>query len=173
MKEYFVPGLFLAGTFVFAYLYLAGPPEGGSQKPTQRGEASIGDKANYGKLQQYRKELLVKKQILKQEALLRKNRDRLDLDPNFHKNNHFHETNLADEIGPAAEDLSRGSYNEPMNLDQRMDAFLAKKQQYEQMEQAQRERFVESFINEAYKMGYVVKVNEAMEVVDVRRIGEN
>ena len=93
MKEYFVPGIFLAGTFVFAYLYLAGPPAGDPQKPVHRGEASLDHSSNYGKLQQYRKEVQIKKQILKQEAMLRKNRDRLELDPNFRKNNHCNNLN--------------------------------------------------------------------------------
>lgn len=169
MKDYFVPGLFLAGTLIFAYLFVVGPPQ--QEKAHSLTEKNFqGKTSNFEKLEQYRQEMRVKKDILQQRANLQKRRDRQELDPNYNKRNSFHETKLAEDLGPAAEDLNNGTFDEPMTIDQKMNSFLEKKQQYELLEQAQQRLYVETFLKEAYKMGYIVKVNENMEVVDVQRV---
>ena len=95
------------------------------------------------------------------------------LDPNYRKRTKFHEAPVNTDAGPAAYDLQEEGINEPVNLDQQMDAFLAKKQRYEELEKEQRQRYVKAFIKEAYKMGYIVKVNDKMEIVSVDKHENN
>jgi phosphosulfolactate synthase (CoM biosynthesis protein A) len=53
-----------------------------------------------------------------------------------------------------------------------MDAFLARKEQYQMMEKAQRKAYVEAFLNEARKMGFEVKISDDLQIQSIEKIGE-
>ncbi len=172
MKYYFVPGLFLLGTLFFGYLYIVGP-DPYVTTPGVISPKTSGNTISYNKLEQYKKEAQVKLDIQKQRAEIEKTVEKPLLDPNYRKRTKFHEAPVNADVGPAAYDLNEEGINEPVNLDQQMDAFLAKKQRYEELEKEQRQRYVKAFIKEAYKMGYVVKVNDKMEIVSVDKHDNN
>lgn len=166
MKQYLVPGLFLAGTLFFAYLYVFGPV--GQEAPISTDLKSGG--IPFGKVEQYRQETAIKMDIMKQQAEVNRHGDRPELDPSYKKNNDFHETTINGSLGPAARDLEDASVTQPMTLDQRMDQFLAQKQRYQTLEASQKQLFAEKFIEEARKMGFEVKINDNLEVIDVKEI---
>lgn len=168
MKTYFVPILFLLGTCFFGYLYLTGshPDADGAEGYGRNGH---GNGIRYGKLEQYKKEAQVKMDIQRQRAEMEKSIERPLLNPNYGKENKFHEAVINTDVGPAAYDTSEEGSDEPVNLDQQLDAFLAEKQRYEELEVAQRQSYVQAFIREAFKMGYKVQVNDQMEIVSVEK----
>lgn len=166
MKQYIVPIIFLSGTLFLGYLYVKGPSP---KHRAMRGQASKKG-VSFNKLQQYKKEVQIQHEIRKQAAEMRKVVGKPELDPGYKKRNRFHHLNLDKNLGPAADELGRGTDDEPVNLDQRMDAFLAKKQEYEELETAQRRAYVETFIDEAYKMGYRVTISPDLEVTNVEKI---
>ncbi len=167
MKYYFVPSLFLFGTLFFGYLYISGPSSMTTRLVPHQGK---GKGISYDTLERYKKEAQVKLEIQKQRAEIQKSINKPLLDPNFAKQNEFHETVISADVGPAASDTMEESINEPVNLDQQLDAFLAKKQRYEDLEKAQKQLYVKTFIKEAYKMGYEVKVNDKMEITSVKKL---
>ena len=168
MKQYFIPALFLAGTLFFSYLYLAGPlfGRGGILTGLPSSERSI----KYNQLQQLKQETAVKMDIEKQQALINKRLASPDLEAGYDKKNKFHKTEPGYDLGPAATDLDSESSYEAMTLDQRMDEFLARKQEFEEIEEAQKQAYVEAFILEAKKIGFIVKINSDLEIESVTKI---
>lgn len=167
MNQNLIPGLLLAGTLCLGYLYWVGdtPSNHGSLRPNP-GQDAI----QYNRVQQYAKEQEVRRDIYEKQAQFNKIKKRELLDPNFRKEETFHESNPQESLGPAARDLSQDKGYKALTLDQRMDAFLAQRHRYEALEKAKKERYVQEFIKEARGMGFHVEVNDDMEIIDVREI---
>ena len=163
MNNYLVPGFFFAGTLFFIYLTLTGPApdsaaNGRDTSTTQKG-------VPYNRVNQYRRETEVAVDIRRERAAIGKERARPELDPSYRKRKKFHDSPVETTQSAAARELDQGKRTEPLNLDQRLDAFLAKKQAFEEMEEAKRREFVERFIKESVKMGYDVQVNDRLEII--------
>ena len=150
-----------------AYLYVRGPEKKEDSllfKPTHSKKG-----VKYGRLQQYQKETSIKTNLQRKQAeILKKKLDNSEID-NIPKES-FHETEIPDSYDPRMEVLAEESTRQAMNLDQRMDQFLAKRQQYDNMEEADRKAYVKQFVREAYKMGFLVKINSQMEIESVKEI---
>lgn len=170
MKQYIIPGIFLAGTLFFGILYVVGPPQPG-KVVNLREEASEGA-VQYNRIEQFKKETEVKMEIRKQQAQMEKRVARPELDPGFAKRNRYHETpiNRIGNTGAAATELHNPGVNEAMNLDQRMDAFLAKLEDHEQMDKIQRAEYVKKVIAEAEKMGFKVEVDDDMNIKNIQKL---
>jgi len=164
-----IPGLFLLGTLIFGYLYIAGP----SSKTISYGEESTSGKVSYSRLQNLKRQTAVHLDLKKQQALLNQNGDRPDLDPGKDRKNNLHDTSIDRKLGPAARDVDNRRSHDALTLDQRMDEFLAKKQAYEKLEKSQRLAYVKMFISEARNMGYEVVVDQEMQIVSVEKVGDN
>ncbi len=148
------------------YLYLRGPrKEAPLVKPTysKKGVA-------YGRLQQYQKETSIKTDLQRKQAEILKKLNNSEID-NAPKDS-FHETEISGPDDPRMDVLVEESPQQAMNLDQRMDQFLAKRQQYESMEEASRKAYVNQFVREAYKMGFLVKINSQMEIESIEEINK-
>ena len=167
MKQHLIPGLFLAGTIVFTYLYIFGEPPK-KENHNIRYEASEG-KLSYDKLRLLKKETEIKMEIQQNSANFRKKVPRPELDASYSKRNKFHDARLHNDLGYSR---SNDGFDEPVSIDQQFDAFLAKRQEYEEMEEARKKMFVERFIEESRAMGYKVEVDENLQVKNVQRISE-
>lgn len=166
MNRYFVPALLFAGTLFFGYLYINEPGQSAYSTYSQPDSGSV----RYNQLQQLRQETAVKMDIESQQAQMAKRIQSPQLDPGKRKKNAFHKTELSSGTDPKTYDLEEASSYEAMTLDQRMDEFLAKKQQYEELEKSQKSAYVKAFVKEAYKMGFIVKVNSQMEIESVEKV---
>jgi hypothetical protein len=107
--------------------------------------------------------------LKKQRAVLEQSETRAILDPAAGKLGEVHELDLNTEHGPAAFDVDNRRSTTAMTLDQKMDEFLAKRQLYEELEERKKREYVRRFIEESYRMGYIVKINEALEIVSVKK----
>ncbi|MEM7646876.1 MAG: hypothetical protein AAF203_08210 [Pseudomonadota bacterium] len=165
MDRYFLPFLLFCGTLFFGYLFLQEPAPRRQVSTTLPKSGSI----SYTQLQQMKKETAIKVGLRKQRALMDKRVQGPELDPSFGKKKKFHKTELNTDPHPVSGDLDDGSLEEAYTLDQRMDEFLAEKQRYEQLEESKKRLYVRQFIQEAYKMGFNVQVNESLEVVSVKK----
>jgi hypothetical protein len=152
------------GTLFFGYLYLQDPTDTLFPQ-SEENQGSI----KYNQLQQFQQETDIKMDIEKQKAQMNKKLGGPELDPDHQKNNKFHKTELRKEADPRIYDLQDSSSDKAMTLDQRMDEFLAKKQRYEEMEKNQKNLYVKQFIKEAYSMGFIVVVNDKMEIESVTK----
>lgn len=166
MNRYLLPALLFLGTLYFGFLFLQGPghPQSMEKKQSKQGAMS------YSQVQQLKKETAIKVGIRQQQAQMDKRVGGPELDPGYKKRNKFHNMELNGNPTPVAASLEQRSDEEPMTLDQRMDEFLARKQRYEQLAESQKREYVTRFIHEAYKMGFVVKVNENLEVISVEKV---
>ncbi len=169
MKQYLIPILFLSGTLFFSYLFVVGPPRG---EPKKEPAFSVKKQGTipYNRLRNLQQQTQVSMDLRRQQAVLNKVGRKPNLDPAHSKRHPIHETGLDRDLGPAADDLANEGSREALTLDQRMDEFLARRQQYQEMEQVKREQYVDAFIAEARRMGFRVRVNDAMEIVDVQKI---
>lgn len=170
MNHSIVPALFLAGTLFFTYLFINGPVVGGGKSVEKPKSDRRG--VSYSRLRNLKQQAEVRRDLNKQQAILNRRGRMPTLSPDYSKKKKLHETHLDRDVGPAAYDLDSGSTARALTLDQRMDEFLAKRQHYEDLEQMQKEQYVEAFIEEARQMGFRVKINNAMEITDVEKIGE-
>lgn len=162
MKPYLAPLILLCGTFFLGYLYVQDPVT-----KTQWLSKPSGKTVPYTQLQQYRQETEVKLDIESQRAALDNRLSGPNIDPSARPRKQFHKTEVQRARDPRAFDLEDDVDSQALGLDQRMDEFLAKKQQYEDLAQSQKRAYVRSFIEEARKMGFVVVVNNQMEVESV------
>ena len=165
MNRYFVPGLLLVGTLFFAYMYVVGPNQLDDFDMKNGGKGRV----PFNQVQQLKKETEIKMGIKQQRADMNKRLGGPMLDPGKSKRNQFHKTNVYGGADPKAIDLDDNRHNEGMSLDQKMDEFLAKRQQFEEMADAQRKLYVESFVKEAESMGYKVLINTDLEIVSVEK----
>lgn len=169
MSRFFVPAMLFLGTCFFGYLYIVGPQDGTTLNLTRPGKGSV----PYNQLKQYEKETQMKIDIDKQQLQMKKVVGGPQLNPGQAKKNDFHKTQLLKDEDPKAIDLRDPSTLETLTLDQRMDAFLAKKQRFEDLAEAKRKLYVERFIEEALAMGFIVEVNENLEITKVQKIADN
>ncbi len=163
MRHYSVPVIFLIGTMFIGYLYLQEPKEKDIFPLTHSKGRLI-----YGEIQQYQKETSVKTDLQRKQAEMNKKLNNSEIGPG--SENTFHQTKLLGPDDPRMDVLIEESIEETMTLDQRMDLFLAKRQHYDNMEWATKKAYVDRFIREAYRMGFIVKVNDEMEIESVVEI---
>ena len=166
MKNYAVPIIFLAGTLFFGYLYIRNPKK--KEISSSINSTHSTGHIIYGQLQQYQKETSIKTDLQKKRAEMNKKLNNSEIGETFR--NPFHQTKLIGANDPRMDILVEESVEEAMNLDQHMDQFLAKRQRYENMESATKKAYVDQFIREAYRMGFIVKVNDQMEIESVVEI---
>lgn len=161
VKYYLAPAFFFIGTVVFIYLYLIGP-EGSSHL-----EREVEGTTSYLHVQKLKEQARIKLDLKKQKALLEQSKRRAYLEPKSSP-----KENYQLHLGEGQRDLSHDEADShgSITLDQQMDEFLAKKQSYEALEQAQRKRYVERFIEEARAMGYDVKVDDDMQIISAEKI---
>lgn len=151
-----------------AYLYIRGPEEKSSSFLTKPTHSSGG--VEYGRLKEYQKETSIKTNLRRKQVEILKELNNSELESTSKES--FHQTEIPEFYDPRTEVLAEESTQEAMNLDQRMDQFLAKRQQYENMEEVARKAYVKQFVQEAYKMGFLVKINDQMEIESVREINK-
>ena len=168
MKQYIVPGLFLAGTILFAVLYVVGPSNNGG-KGIASSETSQGA-IRYNRVQNLKNQANIRQDLKRQQAILNRRMNKPGLDPDRHKKSGFHTTDLNKDLGPAAEDLDSGGSVGALTLDQKMDEFLAKREVFEEIENAKRQEYVDTFVREARQMGFDVKVDDNFDIVSVNKI---
>lgn len=166
MNQYIIPGLFLAGTLFFGYLYIAGPM--GDSSENTMGIDPRG-KASYNRVQNLRQQTSVSMGLKKEKALLERGGRKPELEAGKDQQSSFHHLDINEDLGPAAKDVDNRKSWEAMTIDQRMDEFLAKKQHYLEMEQIKKKEYVKKFIDEARAMGFDVVINDQMEIVSVRK----
>ena len=164
MQRYIAPIILLAGTLFLGYLYLDDTRQGLKKKNVSHSEKKI----PYGKLQQYQKETKIKIGLHHKQTEMNKRLNDSEINPT--SKNKFHQAELHDGYDFRSEDLADPGSEQAVTLDQRMDRFLAERQYYENMEQIAKKAYVDRFISEARKMGYVVEVNEQMEIVSVEEV---
>ena len=164
MKRYLPPFLLLLGTVYFGYLYLQSPEDFSFSPSGREGQIS------FAELQQLKQETALKMNLDRQRAELEKSLQRNQLNPGAREEGEFHETPIRDMQDPRAAVLNGPSNSESLTLDQKMDAFLASKQQYEMLATAQKEAYVEQFIIEARKMGFQVKISKDMQIESITKI---
>ena len=164
MQRYIAPIVLLTGTLFLGYLYLEDTKQDSKKKNISRSEKKI----PYGKLQQYQKETRIKIGLHHKQTEMNKQLNNSEINPT--SKNKFHQTELHDGYDSLAEDLADSGSEQAITLDQRMDRFLAERQYYENMEQIAKKAYVDRFISEARKMGYVVEVNDQMEIVNVEEV---
>ena len=124
----------------------------------------------YHRIHNLKEQEAIRAQLNRQKALLNRQGQKPSLDPHFTKKKEFHDTDLSGELGPAVEDLDSSGSVEPLTLDQKMDEFLAKRQAYEELEEAKKQAYAQRFIEEARLMGFDVQINSAMEIMSVTPI---
>lgn len=168
MRRYIVPFTLFIGTLYFGYLFIQGPSSSSLDFSAASGQGTV----RYNRLQQYQQETAVKMDIERQKLQFDKRASGPEMNPGHKKKNRFHKTELRKDKDPRSIDLEESSDYQAMTLDQRMDEFLAKKQYYEELEKSQKLAYVEQFVKEAYKMGFVVVVNDQMEIESVDKIGK-
>lgn len=151
-----------------AYLYIKGPEKNNNSLLVSPVHSRKESGVEYGRLQQYQKETSIKTDLQRKQAEVLKKLHNSEMDST--PKEPFHQTEIPDSYDPRMEVLAEESTEQAMNLDQRMDRFLAKQQQYENMEEAARKAYVKQFIQEAYKMGFLVKINSQMEIESVEEI---
>ena len=164
MKRYLPPILLLLGTLYFGYLYLQSAEDFSFSPSAGQGQIS------FAELQQLKQETALKMKLDQQRAELEKNLQRNQLSPGAREQGQFHETPVRDIQDPRAAVLNSPSQTEGLTLDQKMDVFLASKQQYEMLETAQKEAYVEQFIIEARKMGFQVKISKDLQIESIKKI---
>ncbi len=151
----------------FAYLFVTGPI-GGSH-----GQSDLADstgKVPYNRLINLKEQTRMRLDLKKQQAVLQRTGDKPFLDPGADKRNETHKLDLNDDYGPAAFDINSRNSASAMTLDQKMDEFLAKRQRYEELEKLKRQEYVQRFIEESYRMGFDVRINDKMEIVSVKKL---
>jgi hypothetical protein len=168
MKDHFIPGLFLAGTLFFAYLYVVGPIDGDPNESTLSVERKAGS-IPYNRVQNLKQQTSLRMGLEKERALLDQSQRRANLQAGQNKATPYDPT-FQEDAGPAAYDVDNKRSYEALTLDQRMDEFLAKRQQYEELEKIKREEYVDQFIMEARSMGFDVKVGSDMKIKSVKKI---
>lgn len=161
------------GTLLFGGLYLFGPPPGDEADNLSLEEGRSGEKVSYTRLQNLRQQAEVSIELKRQKAVMEQTKNHGILSPKKPNQKRLHKTELVYGSGPAEKDIDQRRRYGSVNLDQRMDEFLAKKQEFEEMEKAKRELFVKSFIEEARVMGYNVVIDEDYEIKSVTRIKSN
>ena len=166
MKTYLFPFLMLTGTVIFSLLYIRGVGPGEHLDIISKQKGSV----RYSQLQQLRRETAIKVELESKTAEMNKKVNKPDLDPGFLERNSFHKTEMNFNPPANAKDLEDEGASEALTLDQRMDAFLAKKQWYEQQEASKKKAYVEKFVHEAYKMGFEVQVDDQFQITSVRKI---
>lgn len=164
MKRYLPPFFLLLGTLYFGYLYLQSPEDLSFLPGNSDGQIS------FAELQQMKQETALKMNLDRQRAELEKSLQRNQLNPGAREEGRFHETPLREMQDPRSAVLNRPSQTDNLTLDQRMDAFLASKEQYEMLESAQKEAYVEQFLIEARKMGFLVKISKDMQIESITKI---
>ncbi len=164
MKRYLPPFLLLLGTLYFGYLYLQSPEDFSFSPSRRAGQIS------FAELQQLKQETALKMNLDRQRAELEKSLQRNQLNPGAREEGKFHETPIPDMQDPRSAVLNSPSQTNNLTLDQRMDAFLATKEQYEMLESAQKEAYVEQFLIEARKMGFKVKISKDMQIESITKI---
>ena len=168
MKDYIIPTIFLFGTLFLGWLYLQ-EPDSADPLLKLEWENKKGKKIIYNKIREYQKETEIKAILQRKKAELNKklNRGGSEIErvssPSTEEIKVFNPT-------PLEEVFEEESPKEALNLDQKMDQFLAKREFYEAMETAERKAYVEEFIRSAYQMGYIVKINEQMEIESITEI---
>ncbi len=145
-----------------------GPSE--SHRPVASVGKTDGSSVSFNRLRNLREQAKVRMDLKRDQAILNKTGSRPDLDPYHGEKQPVHQTNIYLEPGPAAEDLNDGGQYGPATLDQKMDEFLAKRQEFEELEQTQKQAYVDNFIYESRKIGYEVKVDrESLKILSVKR----
>ncbi len=168
MNQYIIPGILFSLTLFFGYMFLTGPV-GNSQRPVPKENEG---RVSYNRLRNLKEQTRVRLDLKKQQAQLARTGEKPVLDPNADKRNSRHELDLNEDYGPAAHDIDARQSASAMTLDQTMDEFLAKKEQMREMEEIQREEFVRRFIEEARRMGYEIEINDDMEIIRAKKIGQ-
>ena len=163
--RFFLPGMFFAATAILLFLYIQGPPKKSAE---QRRDGKV----RYMELEQLKKGTLRKMELEEQQLRMEKRtggrvipQGEID-EPSFAEG----EPSSAQHFG--AKDVADPSNRYSETLDQKMDDFLAHRQQYEEMEKAHREAYVQAFIQEARNMGFEVTINKDMEITKVVKIGK-
>ncbi len=165
MSRYIPSFILFSLTLYFAYLYLQDPVQPILLDPVKDKEGSV----SYNQLEQYQKETQIKLSIKRQQGEMNKKIGGPEMQPDAAQKNKFHRTDFNKGIDQRAIDLAGQQTYEAMTLDQRMDQFLAKKQSYDDLEQAQKKAYAEAFIQEAYNMGFDVKINDQLDIVSVEK----
>ena len=154
--------LSIIAVFVIWYKTMDAP------RPTQTRSAK--EKGiTYGQLKQIRENSA-------KEMALKKNRAELEnqvLTPRVNS------SDTPDDVVPHVVDMPRDSATydtedktsgELPTLDAQMNAFLAEKQKFKEMRKERREQFAEDFIKKARAMGYMVIMDEQMQITEVRKV---
>lgn len=150
-----------------AFLYLQ-DPEGPLRDPSRVG-GGLGV-VPFSQLERLRQETKVKMHLDQERLELEQKLKRNQLHPGARRRAQFHDTPLEMADDPRGFILSQPGEYKNLTLEQKMDALIAARQEYEQMEQMQRRAYVEQFITEARKMGFEVKLTHDLEVESIRKL---
>lgn len=124
----------------------------------------------FSQLEQLQQETAVRMQIEQERLNLERQVQRNQLHPGARRRSQFHETPVEMGEDPKSYILHRPGEYKTLTLEQKMEALIAAQQEFEQMEQIQREVYVQQFIKEARKMGFEVKITSDLEVESIRKI---
>ena len=161
-----MPAIFVMGTLFFGYLYLQNP--GKKERSSLMSPNRSKGQMIYNRLQEYQKETSIKTELQRKQAEMNKKLNSSEISEVSRES--FHQTELLGSDDPRMDLFDDESTEQAMNLDQHMDQFLAKRQKYENMKWAAKKAYVSQFIREARKMGFIVKINDQMEIESVVEI---
>lgn len=167
MDRYVLPLLLFLGTLVLGFLYIQEPKKNPVDDFQTRKKGSM----PYTQVEQYKQEAAMKMGIDRQRAEMDKTLGGPELEPGRAHKDDYHKTELGDSTVTRAHDFRDEGSSRPVTLDQKMDQFLAKKHEYELLEDQQKRAYAREFVKEARRMGFSVIVNDDMEIESVEKIG--
>ncbi|MCB0379552.1 MAG: hypothetical protein KDD33_13755 [Bdellovibrionales bacterium] len=153
---------FLLATLVLLFMYLQEP-----STDLVDGPGSV----QYNQINQYRLEAERKIELERGMAEMKRKKSGPKLVPVEAQD--VEPLKILPDRDPHMDDLEEDKTYGPVTLDQKMNAFLANRQAYEEVEHANRQAYVDEFKKEARAMGYEVEINDQMEIVKVRKINGN
>ena len=122
----------------------------------------------YSKVREYKQDMAIKMELNQEKVEFLKDKNQGSLAPRPLKKK-VESLSLQQE-----EDTLREHFQDPpqnnFTLDQEMDLFLAQKQYHENRLEHRKEEYKAAFKERARAMGYEVKIDENMQIIDVKKI---
>lgn len=162
LNKNFIPLVFLLGTGVLFFLTF-------SKSNNISSDIEGGKGIKYSDIQKTKSEAIRKVELNYMRADQEK-RVAPEVRSGHRRRDFGRPVDLEAERNMGAQDARDDSLQQSQTLDQKMDGFIAHRQQFEAMEKIQKTEYVKEFIKEARAMGYEVIINNNLEIVKVTKV---
>lgn len=134
-------------------------------------------KVRYGKVDDYKKKMIQKKRLEIERVKVENYRKAPDLTNGYravevHDPNENQGITLESQGNAAERDAAEDSMATPdFSTQSQINKLLVKKQQYEQLTAAQKQKYISAFKREAKSLGFRIEFNDKLEVTHFQKIG--